>query len=94
MELTKDTIKHVAQVARLELTTEEIAKFLPQLKDILEAFSDIAKVDTNNVPPSFQPVPLQDAVRDDEPKPCLTQDQALSLTEHKQDGYFKGPKII
>src|SRR3989338_4460634 len=87
-------LEHVADVARLKLTEQEIKKFLPQLQEALEFFSKLEEVDTSNVKPSFQPVELKNVMREDIEKPCLSQDEALSLTEHKKDGYFKGPRAV
>ena len=94
MEIDRKLLEHVAEIARLKLTEEEIKKFLPQLKEALKFFSQLQEVDTDNVKPSFQPVELKNVMREDSEKECLTQDEALSLTEHKKDGYFKGPRAI
>ncbi|MFC1691112.1 Asp-tRNA(Asn)/Glu-tRNA(Gln) amidotransferase subunit GatC [Nanoarchaeota archaeon] len=94
MEITKEFIKDVAKNARLELTEEEIISFTTELKEILDAFSKIAEVETADAKVSCQPVEMRDALRDDMPGKCLTQEEALSNSEHKQDGYFKGPKIV
>lgn len=94
MEINKQLIEHVAEVARLKLTNQEIEKFLPQLKEILEAFSKIDEIDTKNTEPSFQPVEIKNVWRADKPEPSLSQEEALKNTEHKQDGYFKGPKAV
>ena len=94
MEVDRNLLEHVAEVARLKLTEEEIRKFLPQLKEALEFFSQLKEVNTDNVKPSFQPVELKNTMREDEEKKCLSQDEALSLTEHKKEGYFKGPRAV
>ncbi len=94
MEIDRNLLERVAKVARLELTDEEIKKFLPQLKEALEFFSKLEEVNTDNANPSFQPVELKNVMREDTPKECLSQEDALSLTEHKKDGYFKGPKAL
>ena len=94
MEIDRNLLEHVAEVARLKLTEEEIRKFLPQLKEALEFFSQLKNVNTDNVKPSFQPVELKNTMREDEEKNCLSQDEALSLTEHKKEGYFKGPRAV
>lgn len=93
-KIDKELVKHVAEVARLNLTEEEITKFTPQLKEIIDVFSEINEVNTDNTKPSFQPVELKNALREDTPKECLTQEQALRNAKHKKDGYFKGPKAI
>lgn len=94
MKLNRELIEHVAEVARLNLSKKEIDKFLPQLKDILEVFSKIEKVNTKNIKPSFQPVELKNMMREDEEEDSLSQEEALSNTKHKKDGYFKGPKVV
>jgi aspartyl-tRNA(Asn)/glutamyl-tRNA(Gln) amidotransferase subunit C len=94
MKVDKELIEKVASVARLKLTESEVKKFLPQLKDILDAFSKIDKVSTDKTKPSFQPVELKNFMREDKKGKCLTQEEALSNTEHKKDGYFKGPRAV
>jgi len=94
MKIDKELIKHVAELARLKLTDKEIDKFVPQLKEALEYFSKLDEVDTDNVKPSFQPVEIKNVLREDKEEKCLSQEEALSLTEHKKDGYFKGPRAV
>ena len=94
MDIDRKLIENVAQVARLKLTDAEVKKFLPQLKDVLDAFSSVQEIDTEGVKPSFHPLPLRDALREDVPKECLSQEDALSLAQHKKDGYFKGPRAV
>ncbi len=94
MQVDKKLLEHVAEVARIKLSEKEIEKFLPQLKEALEFFSKLKEINTDNVKPSFQPIELKNAMREDEEKQCLSQDDALSLTEHKKDGYFKGPRAV
>ncbi|MDO8740695.1 MAG: Asp-tRNA(Asn)/Glu-tRNA(Gln) amidotransferase subunit GatC [Candidatus Woesearchaeota archaeon] len=94
MKVDKELIEHVAELARLKLTNEEIDKFLPQLKEILDAFSKLDEIDVTDTKPSFQPIDLKNVMREDKVEKCLTQEEALSLTEHKKDGYFKGPRAV
>ncbi len=94
MQIDTKLIEKVAQVARLNLTESEIEKFAPQLNDVMQAFSSLQQIDTQGVEPSFHPIPLKDAVREDIPSDSLSQEEALSLTQHKKDGYFKGPKAV
>ena len=94
MKVDKNLIKHVAEVARLKLDDKEIEKFVPQLKEILEAFKKLDEIDVSKAKPSFQPVKLRNLMRADEQKKCLTQEEALGQVENKEAGYFKGPKAI
>ena len=94
MKVDKELIEHVAELARLELTEEEKEKFVKDFKEILEAFSVIAKADTKGAKPAFQPVELKDQMREDKVEKSLSQEEALKNTEHKEDGYFKGPRAV
>jgi len=94
MRIDKALIEHIAELARLKLTEKEIEKFLPQLKEILETFSKLDEVNTENTKPSFQPVELKNMAREDKIKDCLTQEEALTNAKDKKDGYFKGPMAV
>ena len=94
MQVDKRLLEHVAEVARIKLSEAEIERFLPQLKEALEFFSQLKDVDTENIKPSYQPVNIKNVMREDKERECLSQDDALSLTEHKKDGYFKGPRAV
>jgi len=94
MKINKDLIEKVAKNARLTLTENEIKEFLPEIKDILEAFKAISKAPVDKLKPSFQPLEVKNITREDIPKTCLSQEKALQNTKHKQDGYFKGPKAL
>jgi aspartyl-tRNA(Asn)/glutamyl-tRNA(Gln) amidotransferase subunit C len=94
MKVDKELIKSVASVARLNLTNEEIGRFIPELKEVIGAFSKLEEVNVNNIHPSFQPVEIKNVMRDDEVKEPLTQEKALENTEHKKDNYFKGPRAV
>lgn len=94
MEVDRKLIEHVADVARLKLTEAEIREFLPQLKEILGAFSQIQEVDTENIEPSLHSVQLKNTAREDIPREPLSNEEALMNTKHKKDGYFKGPRVL
>lgn len=94
MIIDEQLIKTVAKNARLELTPAEVKKFVPQFQEILTAFSSLDKIKAGAGSPSPQPVPLRNALRDDVPHQCLSQEEALRNAPHKKDGYFKGPIAI
>ncbi len=94
MELDKELIQKVAKNARLELTDSEIKKFLPQLKEILDVFFKLNKVDTENVSPSFQPIEVKNVFRDDVVEESLDEDEVFLNVKNKENGYFKGPKAV
>ncbi len=94
MNIDKELIEHISDLARIKLTEAEIKRFLPQLKEILDAFSKLDKVDTKDTKPSFQPVELKNMMREDKVGKCLKQEEALSNSKEKKDGYFKGPMAV
>jgi len=95
MKLDKDLVLGIAKNARLNLTESEIKEFLPQLKEVLDNFSEINKLDIpDSVKPSFQPIEVKNILREDKTEKCLTQEEALENAKHKKDGYFKGPRAI
>jgi len=94
VKINKELIEHVAEVARLKLTDKEIEKFSKELKEVIEVFSSIDKIDTKGVETSLQPVELKNMLREDKEEKSFTQEEALRLTDHKMNGYFKGPKAV
>jgi aspartyl-tRNA(Asn)/glutamyl-tRNA(Gln) amidotransferase subunit C len=94
VKIDKELIEHVSNVARLELKEEEKESFSRELKEILEAFSRIDEVDTKTVEIQLQPVDMKNALRTDTEGKCLSQEEVLSLTQHKKDNYFKGPRAV
>ena len=94
MKIDNQIIEKVTQNARLKLTKKEIEEITPQLSEILQAFSKLDELDTENVNPSFQPIELKNVLREDKEKQPLTQEEILSNTKHKKDGFFKCPKVI
>jgi len=94
MEITRELIQKVAKNARLELSETELDKFTKEFREILNAFSKIDEADVTNVPYAIQPIDIKNMMREDEIKPSLPREMALALTQHKKDGYFKGPKAI
>jgi len=90
----RELLLRVAKNARLQLSEKEITEFLPQLQGILEAFSKLDKIDVSRQRASFQPLPVQNLWRNDKKEKCLSNDEALSLTQHKKGAYFKGPRVV
>ena len=94
MKIDKQLIEHVASLAKLKLTDKEIEELMPQMKELLEHFSQLDQVNTDKVQPSFHPIELKNVTREDKKEECLTPEKALSNTEHKKDNYFKGPGAV
>lgn len=94
MQVDEELVRKVANIARIELKEEDIPKFTKAFEEILSLFSELEQVDTKNVHPSFHPVEKKDHVREDKVESPLAQDDALNLSKHHKNGYFKGPRAL
>ena len=94
-KLSKSDVEHVASLAKLKLSPQEILKYQKQLSEIVSYVSELSGVDTSNVEPTSQTTGLTNVVRLDEPKTeGLTQEEALSGTENTHNGYFVVPQVF
>jgi aspartyl-tRNA(Asn)/glutamyl-tRNA(Gln) amidotransferase subunit C len=89
MTLTRDDVTHVAMLARLGLSDEEIARFGAQLDAILQAISRLNQVDTSAVAETAQVGGLVNVWREDEPRPSISREQALANAPDSEDGQFR-----
>ena len=89
--ITRDEVLHVARLARLELTDDEVAKFQAELSDILEAVSKVAALDLADVPPTAHPLEIANAWADDVPRPCLPLDEVFANAPDRDGDYFRTP---
>ncbi len=87
-------VEHVARLARLALSPEELERFRHQLGVILEHAERVREVAAEDVPPTAQPVPRANVFRPDEPRPGLSHEEALAGAPEVQDGRFKVPRIV
>lgn len=94
MDVDDKLIRYVASLARLKLSEDEIKEFIPEIKEIISSFEILSEVDINETEASFQPILIKNRLREDEKEKCFTQEEALDNSEHKKDGYFKGPRAI
>ena len=94
MKLSREDVLHIALLARLGFTEAEVDRFREQLSDILENFEILQQVDTSNVPPTAQSVPLQNLMRDDEASASLPQSQILSNAPKKDGDFFKVKAVL
>jgi aspartyl-tRNA(Asn)/glutamyl-tRNA(Gln) amidotransferase subunit C len=89
--ITRDEVLHVARLARLELTDDEVAKFQEQLSDIIEAVSKVSELDLSDVPPTAHPLEIQNAWAEDVPRPCLPLDDVFANAPERDEDYFRVP---
>jgi aspartyl-tRNA(Asn)/glutamyl-tRNA(Gln) amidotransferase subunit C len=87
-------IEHVARLARLRLTDEEMARLKGQLSVILEHAAKVGEVAAADVPPTASPIPRANVYRDDVPEPSLPVDEALRNAPDRDGDRFKVPRIV
>ncbi len=91
MAISRDQVLHVAKLARLALTEEEIERLQGQLGAILDAVGKVAELDLDDVPPTSHPLDLVNVFADDEPRPSLERDVALMNAPEAEGGAFRVP---
>jgi aspartyl-tRNA(Asn)/glutamyl-tRNA(Gln) amidotransferase subunit C len=89
--ISRDEVLHVAGLARLELTDEEVERFREQLNAILEAVGKVAELDLSDVEPTAHPLDLVNAWADDEPRPSLSVEEALANAPDRNRDLFRVP---
>jgi len=94
MKLSHDEVLHIALLARLGLTEAELDKLREQLSDILENFEVLQQVDTTDVPPTAQSIPLQNVFRDDEVAASLPESEILANAPQREGNYFRVRAVL
>jgi aspartyl-tRNA(Asn)/glutamyl-tRNA(Gln) amidotransferase subunit C len=89
--ITKEEVLHVARLARLELSDDDVAKFQEQLSDILEAVSKVSELDLGDVPPTAHPLEIANAWAEDVPRDCLPLDEVFANAPDRDGDYFRTP---
>jgi aspartyl-tRNA(Asn)/glutamyl-tRNA(Gln) amidotransferase subunit C len=92
--ITRDDVAHVAKLARLEVSEAELDLFTGQLAAVLEHADDVASLDTEGVPPTAHPLPLENVLRADEPRPSLDRDEVLSQAPSVEENRFRVPPVL
>ncbi len=93
MPLTRAQVRHVAQLARIGLESGDEDFYAEQLSGILEHIDRLQEVDTDAIPPTAQVVEVTNPLREDVPRPGLTQEQALANAPAAVNGFFRVPSI-
>jgi aspartyl-tRNA(Asn)/glutamyl-tRNA(Gln) amidotransferase subunit C len=92
--LSADEVRHVATLARLALTDDEIADLAPQLSDILAYAEQVGEVAAGDVEPTTHPFALRNVTRPDEPGPSLTAAEVLAAAPAVEQDRFAVPRIV
>ena len=91
MAITKDEVLHVARLARLALSDEEVERLTEQLGAIIEAVGKVSELDLSDVPPTSHPLQLVNVLADDEPRPSLPLDDVFANAPEREGDLFRVP---
>jgi aspartyl-tRNA(Asn)/glutamyl-tRNA(Gln) amidotransferase subunit C len=92
--ISRDEVAHLANLARIEMLPDELDRLAGQLEVILGAVAQVREVAGDDVPTTSHPMPLINVTRPDEPRPCLTAEQALSGAPATEEQRFRVPRIL
>jgi aspartyl-tRNA(Asn)/glutamyl-tRNA(Gln) amidotransferase subunit C len=92
--ITLDQVRHVAQLAALELDDAEVRMLCDDLGSILDHMAALDALDVSGIEPTFHPLQTSSALREDRVRPCLTRDQALAAAPESEHGGFAVPKVL
>jgi aspartyl-tRNA(Asn)/glutamyl-tRNA(Gln) amidotransferase subunit C len=92
--ISRDDVAHLARLARLAVTDDELDLFAGQLDVILGAVARVSEVAAADVPPTTHAVPLENVLRADEIRPCLPRDAVLAGAPDVEDNKFRVPRIL
>jgi aspartyl-tRNA(Asn)/glutamyl-tRNA(Gln) amidotransferase subunit C len=92
--LSRSDVEHVAHLARLGLTADELERLEGQLNHILEQYAKLAELDTSDIPPTAQTIELENILRDDVSAPSLPVEAILANAPDRDGDHFRVPAIL
>jgi len=92
--LSREEVLHIARLARLGVTDEDVERFRVQLSNILENFEALKQLDTSNVPPTAQSIPLENIIREDKIVPSFPPSDVLANAPHREDNSFRVRPVL
>ncbi|HEY7023614.1 MAG TPA: Asp-tRNA(Asn)/Glu-tRNA(Gln) amidotransferase subunit GatC [Candidatus Limnocylindrales bacterium] len=92
--LSRSDVEHVAHLARLGLTEDELSRLEGQLNHIVDQYAALTELDTEHIPPTAQTIELENILRDDVAKTSLDHDEVLKLAPQRSGDYFVVPPIL
>jgi len=94
MTLTTAQVEHIAQLARLKLTAQEIERYRQQLSAILDYADRLQTLDTSGIPPTSSVLPDRSVLREDKARPGLSLEELLRNAPEKESGQFRVPPVL
>ncbi len=93
-KINESEVRHIAHLARLDPSDDEVRLFTEQLSAILDYVEQLNEVDIENVPPTAHALPVRNVFREDVPGACLTPDEALANAPARDGNFFAVPKVL
>jgi aspartyl-tRNA(Asn)/glutamyl-tRNA(Gln) amidotransferase subunit C len=94
MKLEHEAVLHIARLARVHLTDEEVERYAEQIGEIIGHFDTLNRVDTEGVEPTAHTLPLRNVMAGDASRPSMPQDAVLSLAPLVEDGYLRVRAVL
>jgi len=94
MKLTREQVAHIAELARLSLTDQEVALYQEQLSAVLEYAERLQALDTETIPPTATVLPVRNVMRADESRPAMAREDILANAPETQDGCFRVQAVL
>jgi len=94
MKLDREAVLHIARLARVHLTDEEVETYAKQLGDIIGHFDVLNRVDTEGVEPTAHTLPLRNVMAEDLARPSLPRDEVLAMAPNTEDGYLRVRAVL
>jgi len=94
LSLTPEEVKHIARLARVGLSDDEVARFQVQLSQILDYFERLREVETEKLPPTAHTLAMHNVMRDDEPQPSFGKEEVLANAPQREDDLFRVRAIL
>lgn len=93
-DITRDEVRHLADLARIDLSDAELDHLAPQLAVILDSIKSISEVAADEIPPTSHPLPITNVFREDVVRPGLSVEEALSGAPQVEEQRFAVPRIL
>ena len=94
MSLTREEVLHIARLARLGLSDDELTRLQGQLSQILDQFEALRAIDTDDVPPTAYTLALENVVREDVQRPSLPVDVALANAPQREGNFIRVRRVL
>jgi len=94
LSLTPEEVRHIARLARVGLSQDDVTRFQDQLSQILDYFQRLQEVDTENVPPTAHTLAMHNVMRDDEPHPSFDREDILANAPKREEDFFRVSAVL